>query len=265
MKNFSLDFLLVFSVDRDLTILFISCFIFLKDARLVSVYHRVYSLPACTPGVQAHIAAWVSFPTHILPQLLPCFQPLGSLPSGQTTPLWVHVAWSAASSPVAMPLYLTSTPDTDQWWAQTTGVTPFWLQTEYLLWIPKEGIFLPSLCITNSYSSFGSRVETSLLQDRSSGSPGMGGTLLCFPTSLCFYLLWPWAPWTVSISQSPLSGLEVPKAAFQHQYDMLEKWRLASWMNEWVVWVPNMCRVEHCQFKSVGRASEMKLKTSGTI
>ena len=92
----------------------------------------------------------------------------------------------------------------------------------------------------------------SMLQDRSSGSPGMGGTLLCFPTSLCFYLLWPWAPWTVSISQSPLYGLEVPKAAFQHQYDMLEKWRLASWMNEWVVWVPNMCRVEHCQFKSVG-------------
>lgn len=130
---------------------------------------------------------------------------------------------------------------------------------------PKEGIFLPSLCITNSYSSFGSRVETSLLQDRSSGSPGMGGTLLFFPTSLCFYLLWPWAPWTISISQSPLYGLEVPKAAFQHQYDMLEKWRPASWMDEWVVWVPNTCRVEHCQFKSVGRASEMELKTSGTI
>lgn len=52
-----MGFLLVFSVDRDLTVLFISCFILLKDTWLPSVYHRVFSLPAYTPEVQAHTVA----------------------------------------------------------------------------------------------------------------------------------------------------------------------------------------------------------------
>lgn len=50
---------------------------------------------------------------------------------------------------------------------------------------------LPSFCITNSYSSFASTVDLFLLQDRFSDSPRLGGTSLCFPTSLYFYPLWP--------------------------------------------------------------------------
>lgn len=233
MKNFPMDFLLVFSVNRDLTVLFISCFIFLKDAYSYSL--KSLSTTGCplylhapwSPGPHEWVLQHTSCPSCSL-----VFSPWAHCPQDKQLPLWVHVAWSPASSPVAMPLYLTSTPDTDPW-AQTTGVTPFWLQTGYLLWMPKEWIFLPSLGITNYYLSFGSRVETSLLQDKSSGSPGMGGTLLCFPTSLCFYLLWPWAPWTISMSQSPLYGLEVAKAAFHIN---MACWKngdlLVEWMNE---------------------------------
>lgn len=167
---------------------------------------------------------------------------------------------SLVSSYTVRSLNFTSTPDTDQWSGQTTGVTPFWLQTEYLLWTPKEGIFLPSLCITSSYSSFGSRAETSLRQDRPSGSPGVGGTLHYFPTEFCFYLLWPWAPWTISMSHSPLYGLEFPRL---HSSISMICWENGDWLVEWMN-ESSGCQVcedlNTASWKALGEHQECNLK-----
>ena len=110
-----------------------------------------------------------------------------SLPSGQTAPLLVHAAWPPASSPMATLPYLTS-PLT-----LTNGqARPLWLHPcEFRQNISSEyPTSLPSFCITDSYSSFGSTVDLFLLQDRFSDSPRLRGTSLCFPTSLCVYPLW---------------------------------------------------------------------------